>query len=269
MVNVTIKGDYAGRGKRKHPTGGGYRRLAKAKKAQTRAGYATVARTRGVYARGEMKYYDTELTDTVINASADWTATEFNPDVPNATSTLVAPAVGSAINQRIGREVKLYKLNINYTIHCPQQTGITSADAGCQVRIMVVQDMQTNAAQAQGEDIMQQPVTANSRHPPLSFMSLKNLGRFKVLKDKNVILQNPNSAATSTTANNAQMGLVHVGKMHFTFKTPISVRFNATNTANGAIADIVDNSFCVYATCNTAELVPTLVFQARAYYKEN
>ena len=267
MVNVTIKGDYAGKGKRKAP-GQGYRRYAKAKKAQTRVGYATVARTRGVYARGEMKYYDTELTTTAINASTNWTATEFNPDVPNATSTLCAPAVGSAINQRIGREVKVHKLKINYSISVSPQGTVTSGDEGCQVRLMVVQDMQTNAAQAQGEQIMQVPVTANSRHPPLSFMSLTNLGRFKVLKDKNIILQNPNSAALNATANNQQQGLVHVGKMHFTFKTPISVRFNATNTANGAIADIVDNSFCVYATANTVDLIPSLVYQARASYKE-
>ncbi len=268
MVNVTIKGDYAGKGKRKHPTGGGYRRYAKAKKAQTRVGYATVARTRGVYARGEMKYYDTELTATSINASVDWTGTEFNPDVPNATSTLCAPAVGSAINQRIGREIKLHKLNINYSITAPQQTGVTSGDTPLYIRILVVQDMQTNAAQAQGETIMQVPVTAAAEHPPLSFMSLASLGRFKILKDKTVIMQNPNSAATTATANQAQQGLVHAGKMHFTFKTPISVRFNATNTANGAIADIVDNSFCVYATCNDAALGPLFLYQARAYYKE-
>ncbi len=267
MVNVTIKGDYAGKGKRKAP-GQGYRRFAKAKKAQTRVGYATVARTRGVYARGEMKYYDTELTSTAINASTDWTATEFNPDVPNATSTLCAPAVGSAINQRIGREIKIHKLKINYSISVDPQATVTSADHGCQVRILVVQDMQTNAAQAQGETIMSAPATANSRHAALSYMSLANLGRFKVLKDKNIILQNPNSAALNATANNNQMGLVHVGKMHFSFKTPISIRFNAANTANGAIADIVDNSFCVYATCNVADLVPQLVYQARASYKE-
>ncbi len=262
MVNVTIKGDYSKK-RKAATTGGGYRRYASAKKQQ-RMTKQVYARARG----GEMKYYDTELTVTSINASTDWTATEFNPDVPNATSTLCAPAVGSAINQRIGREIKVHRIKINYSISVDPQTTVTTGDHGCQVRLLVVQDTQTNAAQAQGEVIMQVPATANSRHPPLSFMSLVNLGRFNVLHDENIILQNPNSAALNATANNNQAGLVHIGKIFLNFKTPISVRFNATNTANGAIADVVDNSFCVYATANVIDLAPQLVYQARASYKE-
>ncbi len=259
MVNVTIS-----QKKRKAPTtGGGYRRYAAAKKTQV-ARAMQQARARG----GEMKYYDTELTSSAIPASTDWTATEFNPDVPNATSTLCAPAIGAAINQRIGREVKLHKININWQIQTPTQTGVTAGDFGTNIRLIVVQDMQTNAAQAQGEVIMQQPATASSDHAPNSFMNLANLGRFKIHSDQHLVLENPNAAATTATANQAQQGLLIEGQIRLRFKTPVSIRFNAAATAGGAIADIVDNSFCVYATCSSAGMAPVLVYQARAYYKE-
>ncbi len=259
MVNVTIT-----QKKRKAPTtGGGYRRFAAAKKQQ-RATRAVYGRARG----GEMKYYDTERTSKAIPASTDWTGTEFNPDVPNATSTLCAPASGSAINERIGRDVKLMKLNINWQIQTPTQTGVTAGDFGTNIRLIVVQDTQTNAAQAQGEVIMQQPATASSDHPPNSFMSLVNLGRFKILSDQHLVLENPNAAATTATANQAQQGLILQGQIRLNFKQPVTIKFNATGTANGAIADIVDNSFSVYATCSSAGMAPVLVYQARAYYKE-
>lgn len=90
--------------------------------ARPRSGYATVARTRGVYSKGEMKYFDTERSVTAIPASTDWTATEFPPNVGTPT-TLVVPTVGSAINQRIGREIKVYKIKIRGNITMDPQTG--------------------------------------------------------------------------------------------------------------------------------------------------
>lgn len=213
-----------------------------------------------------MKYYDTELTSTTIPASTDWTATEFNPTNPNATSTLAAPAVGSAINQRIGRNVKLHKILIRGQVNTGAQADQTAADAACRVRLLLVHDTQTNGTQAQGEEIMQAPATAAAALATSSFQSLATLGRFRVLKDKMIIIDNPNITWDGT--NLEQQGQVRNFKFSYQPRVPIKISFNATNTSGGAIADVVDNSFCMYAICSNAALAPALTYKARAYYKE-
>lgn len=229
-----------------------------------------VKRTRPAYAArtqhliyGEMKYFDTERSATALTASTDWTATEFPPNVGTPT-TLVVPTVGSAINQRIGRRIKLLKLSVRGIINVPVQTNQTVADAPALVRILLVQDMQTNGAQAQGEDIMAAPTTAVALNTLQSFQSLASLGRFKVWKDIVLKVEDPNMTFDGT--NIEQSGLAEYFKLKLKFKKPLEISFNATN--GGTIADVVDNSFCVYATVLSAGLAPTISYNCRAYYKE-
>jgi len=236
-----------------------------------RVGYSTVARTRGVYAKGEMKYFDTRLDSGALPASADWTATEFDPTAtvegtPVATPlTLFAPVTGSAINQRIGREVKVHKIKVRLALASPAQGTQAAADSAANCRIILVQDMQTNSAQMQGEQLMTS--TANVQSNVLSFQSLNNFGRFKVLKDKFVTIQNPATANdTGATGGLVQQGLIKTFKFSINFKKPVPVRFNATN--GGTIADIVDNSFHILANCTATALAPTLFYSARVAYKE-
>jgi len=214
---------------------------------------------------GEMKYFDTERAATDIPASTDWTATEFPPNVGTPT-TICVPTVGAAINQRIGREVKVHKIKVRGIITCAAQTAQTTADNPAQVRLLLVQDTRTNSAQAQGEDIMQAPTTAAATHVVSSFQSLANLGRFKVLKDQTILLQDPNMAGEVAATNVIQAGLNRPFKLTITFKKPVSVRFN--NSAAGTIADVIDNSWCLYAAASSTGLVPRILYNARACYKE-
>lgn len=133
--------------------------------------------------------------------------------------------------------------------------------------MLLVQDMQTNATQAQGEQIMTDPTANDAKNAISAFQSLDNLGRFRVWRDKTYVLQNPNMTNdTGATGGVVQQGLIKPFKMSLKFKKPISVRFNATN--GGTISDIVDNSWCVYATTTNAALVPRITYNARACYKE-
>lgn len=236
---------------------------AKRRRMRRRKGYSTVARTRGVYARGEMKYFDTERSATAITATADWSTAAAPPNVGTPT-TLLCPTVGSAIDQRIGREVKIHKIKIRGTIQTAAQANQTAGDEASFIRLILAQDMQTNAAQATGSQIFTTPTTATAIQACTSFQNLANFGRFRVWKDKNIVLQNPNFGYDGT--NLEQQGMIRPFKMNLVFKKPVSVRFNATN--GGTIADIVDNSFCVYANTSSTALAPTLNYSARVCYKE-
>jgi len=217
-----------------------------------------------------MKYFDSELASTNITASSSsWAGTELDPDtVPVASiDTLFAPTVGSAINQRVGREVKVHKIKVRGIVQVPIQGSVAAGDTPCNVRLILYQDMQTNAAQAQGEQLMRDPTTASALVVNTVFQSLDNFGRFRVLKDKNMAFQNPNIANdTGSTGGIVQQGLIRTFKMNVKFRKPVSVRFNAVS--GGTIADIVDNSFHIIGQCSSASLAPAVAYNCRVCYKE-
>jgi len=224
----------------------------------TRLGYDTVARTRGVYQRGEMKYFDQERGLTPIVSSENWANTLRDP----TTGTLFAPVVGAAINQRIGKACNVLKIKITGTISCPAQSNQIIGDAASRIRLLLVQDLQTNATQCTGTQVMTswtQPLQAVE-----GFQNIDNFGRFKVLKDKTIIMQNPNSSWDGT--NIEQAGLMRTFKMTVRFRNPVNVRFNATN--GGTIADIVDNSFHIIANTNSLDLAPYVSYVSRVCFKE-
>lgn len=235
--------------------------------APSRRGYQTVARTRGVYSKGEMKYFDSQLTNSPIVASSDWTGTEVDPNnIPVVgINTLFVPTQGAGINQRIGKAVKLHKIRIMGQIVTPNQTADPNSDSACLVRLALVMDTQTNSTQAQGEQVFTPSVTANPYLGVQAFQNIDNFGRFRVLKDKFIPIQDPNMAMIAGPQIHTQ-GLVRKFKMTYKPKRPIEIRFNATN--GGTIADIVDNSFHLYANASNVQLGPQIVYQARCCFKE-
>lgn len=232
------------------------------KRARTnRKGFSSVARTRGAAVTGEMKYFESLLSASALTASVDWTGTEHDPAT---LLTLFDPIVGAGVNQRIGKSVKVLKIKIKGIIASAPQIDQTAADGGSMIRMLLVQDMQTNSAQCQGEQVMAAPGTATSNLVNQSFQNIDNFGRFRVLKDITTNLQNPNMSYDGT--NMEQAGLIRSFKMTAIFKNPVIVRFNATN--GGTIADIVDNSFHFIAQTSNIALAPTISYNCRVCYKE-
>ncbi len=213
--------------------------------------------------KGEMKYFDTERSSTAIPAVATWVGTEFPPNVGTPT-TLVCPVTGSGIVNRIGREIVLYKLKIKGTFNVALQINQTAADTSTLIRVALVQDVLTNIAQAQGEDIFEAPTTAEAAMALTSFQSLANFGKFKVWKDRVYRMQNPE---TSFDGTNLEQGrLDQYWKMNVNFPAGLKIRFNATN--GGTIADVIDNSFSIYAMATSNGLAPTIRYNCRACFKE-
>ena len=107
---------------------------------------------------------------------------------------------------------------------------------------MLVQDMQTNAAQMTAAQLMNDAADAAT-----------TINSY----------QNPNNASF----NAYQAGLIRQFKWTVNFKTPVKVQFNATN--GGTVADIVDNSFhIVAATTSTTNVNIGISYYSRVAYKE-
>ncbi len=241
----------------------------------------TVPRSRGWAGnKSEHKYLDSFLQGAALTSATGWLGTEFDPATDN---TLFVPVEGNDINNRVGRKVTLRSLRIRGNISIARQANQTATDAAMHVRMIVYQDMQTNAAQAQGEDLMALPGGATGLLAVNTFQSLNNLGRFKVLKDKIMNIGNPNMVWDGTNVEqnvsfqvfiepgndpdliNSQ-GLIRPFKITCKFRKPVDIRFNITN--GGSVADIIDNSFHLIINASSIELAPVVSYQCRGMYTD-
>jgi len=257
----------------------GYKRAgagrdASPKRTATRKGYGSVARARGAAVTGEMKYFDCDNAATNLAAcTTTWVAgtivdplTTINLGAAAVGNPLClcVPTVGAALNQRIGRKIKVLKIKVHGTLTIPVQAAQAAADNAAKIRVVLVQDCQTNAAQMTGAQLFND---ANSAVSTLnSFQNPNNFGRFRVLKDKMFKMDNFNMAGSPTAADVIQAGGKLGFKFNVNFKTPVIVNFNATN--GGTVADIIDHSFHILAACDSAAYIPNIAYYSRVAYKE-
>ena len=255
---------------------GTYQRRAKLVRGYqaARAARARTVRQTIVAPAGEMKYYDAVREGTALSATTTtWVAgTLQNPSTSinlggGAVATpgcLFAPTVGAALNQRIGRKVNVHSVKLRGNVVVPAQTANTNPDAATRVRVILVQDTQTNAGAMTAAQLMNDGTAADNTLS--SFQNPNNFGRFKVLKDKTYSLTNVNMTGSPTSGDVIQSGIIVPFKFTHAFKKPVQVNFNATN--GGTVADIIDNSFHFIAAVQTAQLAPIISYYSRVGYKE-
>lgn len=212
---------------------------------------------------GEMKYFDCALAQNTLASSITWTSTVRDPVLTPVVNTncLFAPKVGTESDQRIGKACKMFKLKLKGTIIIPAQTNQTASDEACKVRIMLVEDMQTNGSQMDGADLMAAQGTVQEAIN--SFQTVNNFGRFRVWKDKTFILENPNSAHDGT--NMEIWGLKKQFKFNLNWKNGYQIRFAA---AAGTVGDIVDKSFHIIAMTDNTNLAPAITYCCRVCFKD-
>ena len=126
---------------------------------------------------GEMKYFDTYKTTTALGvvtttwpagAMVDPTTTVNLGAAAVATPlSLFVPTVGSALNQRIGRSVLVRKIKIHGQITAAATgTNLAAYEPYLpqKVRLMLVQDTQTNAAQMTAAQLADDGGAAEHHH---------------------------------------------------------------------------------------------------------
>lgn len=227
-----------------------------AKRPKTQPQFVSQARiTRAIVS--ERKYFDSEVSAVALVTNATgWAGCEFDPTTLN---TLFAPVTGDDFNNRDGRKVQVLSIKIRGHIQIQAQADQTAADNGAYIRMLLVQDKQTNSAQLNAEDVIQSgagSVAINMFQNPAFF------GRFRVLKDK--IIRADNSNMTYDGTNIEQSGLVRPFKMQVKFTKPVIVHYNATN--GGTVADCVDNSFHIIANSTSIQLAPTINYKCRTTF---
>lgn len=203
----------------------------------------------------ERKYFDSSFSGNITEA-VTFAGCEADPATLN---TLFVPSEGNDINNRVGRKVNVLAIKVKGSIRTPPNAAADMSNNESRIRLILYQDMQTNAAQAQAEEVISSDgITYNM------FQNTANFGRFRVLKDKRIQLTNPNISQTGTANANTRAPLDRTFKFTIKFRKPVLVRFNGTN--GGTIADIVDNSFHMIANTTSDDYAPALQYTCRTTY---
>jgi len=206
----------------------------------------------GGYIGQEVKFIDYEYSGataiTVAGSEAD----------PATALSLNAIATGDGPSNRIGREVDVRSIHVRGYVQFSafKQAAITNYDSYF-VRLLVVQDTQTNAQQLNAEDVVVDPTNA-----ALEAVTPRNLAfvkRFTVLADK-IVRMPPTAMAWDGSDLNFQGARV---PFEIFRKCPMRVTFQGTTAAIGSIADNSIHVICIAAN-NAIEA--TLFYYSRCRF---
>lgn len=168
----------------------------------------------------ELKFFDGSKGNTNLSATG-----------AILDDSLLEIAAGTGESNRIGRKITVKKISIRGFFKAA--TATASANTGNRCRIIVYLDKQANGATAAVGDILED-ADING------FRNLTNVGRFYVLYDKIMNVNNLAGAGNGTTDN---YGEAHYGfQMHKSCSIPIEYSGTA-----GAITEFASNNIGVLA----------------------
>lgn len=181
----------------------------------------------------ENKYFDTEYANQPILATV--VGSESSPATYKSLNSI---SQGDGETQRDGKKVRLTSMYIRGMVFVADQNDLAIGSKGTTVRLLVVQDRQTNGDQLNAEDVLKDPTSTYT--DAFAHINLKYSKRFKILHDQTVDLFPPTLSYDGTN--------MEAGGMNSSFqiykKLNIDVNYSGTG---GTVSDIVDNSIQIIA----------------------
>ncbi|AUM62042.1 capsid [uncultured virus] len=210
----------------------------------------------------ERKYFDSEVVNRAIAITA---STYANATVnPSTLNTCFAPTPGTGINQRIGRSVRVVSFKIRGELEIGAADDISSnlPMAPVNFRFIIAIDKQSNGAAPPSADLIN---SGNNFLAWNMFQNTASFGRFKVLKDKNFLIQDPNYGQDISGLDRNGRSIIF--NYVFKFRRGLVVHFNAGSA--GTIADITNNSINVFCGANNITTNPIINYKCRTCYYDS
>ncbi len=139
----------------------------------------------------ELKFYDLDVDDAIIAATGT-IQTPTNPGPAAAQASLNGIKQGTGENERIGRKCTIRNIAWRWQCFLPEQDSVTVVENNDLCRLIVYLDKQCNGAAATVTGILE---SADYQ----SFNNLANKSRFRVLHDKQVVMNYLAMAGDGTT----------------------------------------------------------------------
>lgn len=221
-----------------------------------------IERTRNIRTGG-FEGIENKYVDYSVNAQAlatAWTSGELDPAT---TLCLNAVTQGTGQSQRDGMVQTINAVHIKGFLQAAATESITTPPSDMIVRLALVVDSQTNAAQLAAENVFD-PAANNDID---SFRNLEYTHRFKVLKDKMIRIPVASAAQNEGAANLFASGAVRIPfKFNYVFKRPLKVRYS-TSADPATIAEIVDNSIHLVGVYSSAySEAPSISYDSRVRF---
>lgn len=204
----------------------------------------------------ELKFKDDYVTDTAILST--WTGAELDPTV-SGSLCLNGVSQGDTENTRDGRQYIIKSIGIKGTVAADPAESQAAPASDFHVRLLLVHDKQTNAAQLNAEDVM----TVDANVETFGFRNLENVQRFDVLADKTILVPAGSTSMNEGAANLfANAGCKRKFKMFHTFEKGLKVNTNGTG---GTVSSITDNSLHLIGVCDAvgATTTPKIWYESR------
>lgn len=221
---------------KKNPYKGGaiYRKNTSIAARSRRGTIPGYTRKAGYYGRFTGSHPEMKYRDTTIN----WVplGTSWNGNSPNLVP------MGNEANDRVGRKITIKSLCIRYLATMPSQTDPGNTDEN--VRIMVIQDMQSNGAFPQDATLFADPTDFQS------YMNLENSGRFKILATREFDINcmgGSYNGSVHTWASVSKSGEIYIGGLN------MPIEFDSS-TQSGAMTSVRTNNIIIIA-CSKSGLV--------------
>lgn len=214
----------------------------------------------------ENKYKDNSQSNAAISQAVGGSYLETN------TGGLCCPTQGDDVVEREGRSIQVTSFEIKGQILFPSAEAIGDiALFGQQVQLSLVQDTQSNGTAATTTNVYSNTTGTiygqgcHLRNPVFA-------NRFKILKTET--FERPVSVVTQNANNDFSYSSAGIPfHWYVKLKKPVRVKFNS-GAGSGVIADIIDNSFHVWAATGgdnnavgvTTRMDATLTYNSRARF---
>ncbi len=204
----------------------------------------------------ELKFYDTSLNSSAIQATTDASLGEQNPSATIALNTVTQ---GDGESQRDGRKITMRSITIDGTITMAGQSGQSASDAPIPVMIALVLDTQTNGALLNSEDVFKNVGGFAAVNASL-MRNLQFIKRFKVLAIRKMSFDSPRMTNdTGATGGVITGGLIKRFHIFVNLKNRQTIYNGTTET----IANITDNSLTMLAWTTSETSAPLINYSAR------
>ncbi len=204
-----------------------------------------------------MKFLDTSLLSDLVLAKTDMTGLLVDP---SATVMVNAVAQGPGDSERIGRQCRQWRLDINGVIDCAGKEGATSIYAPPEIAIWIVLDKNANEAVPLTNTILKNQ-SADKILCPLALPNLLFKNRFVILKKLLFRMPQPTVADDATGTD--------IATSHKRWGCSVNLRGMQVDYSGttAVIGSMPVNAIHILAGASEADTsIPSICYNARLHF---
>jgi len=176
-----------------------------------------------------LEYQDLEKEEVAVSYGVDWHNSEVDPSGGHFWP--VSKAISPFFPLRIGREIRVLRLQIRGTLFVDDNYQPGSGVRAPQVRLILYMDKSTEEYQMQGEDVMEASYSILAPVAMDTFQRKESIGKVVILYDHKFVFNGWPAVYSTLTGNVINSGVTIPFEIDYSFDEPLRVHFLSAGTA--------------------------------------